>query len=347
MMPRALRITIALVFVVLAAAGTAWAVDNSRSSSIANGVTVAGIPVGGLTVEQARVKVSNGLEQRVTRSVKVSAAGRTFELSPRRAGVAIDVNGAVAQALSRSRSGWLGERVAREVSGGSVNAAITPGVSINRAAVQSFSKRVAAKVDRAPVEPHLVFSGTSVSTAAGSPGLTVSTAALTQSIASALAGSSSARPISIHAATRTVAPKQSQSSLAGNYPTVITVDRATRQLYLFKNLKQFKTLPVAVGMAGLETPPGLYSIQDKQVDPIWHVPKSAWAGDLAGKSIPPGPSNPIKARWMGLAAGVGIHGTADDGSIGSAASHGCVRMHVSDVIWLFDQVSVGTPVYIS
>ena len=346
-MRTALKIVIPIFLILLLAAGSAWALDRSRTSTIAKGVTVAGIPVGGMTSDQARAEVSKGLEQRVKRSVKVSAAGRTFELSPQRAGVSIDVNGAVAQALSRSRSGWLGERVLREVSGGSINASITPGVTVNRAAVRGFSKRVASKVDRAPVEPHLVFSGTSVSTAAGSPGLAVSTAALTDSIASALAGPSASRPISIRAATRTVAPKQSESSLAGNYPSVITVDRGTRQLYLFKNLKLFKTLPVAVGMAGLETPSGLYSIQDKQVDPVWHVPKSAWAGDLAGKSIPPGPDNPIKARWMGLAAGVGIHGTADDGSIGSAASHGCVRMHVSDVTWLFDQVSVGTPVYIS
>jgi lipoprotein-anchoring transpeptidase ErfK/SrfK len=346
-MRRMLRILIPIVVVLLAAAGTAWAVDNSRSSTIASGVTVAGVPVGGLSVSQAQQKVAAELEPRVKRAVVVTAAGRTFELSPRRAGVSIDVDGAVRQALARSRSGWIGERLVREVSGGSVNAAITPGVTVDRAAVEGFSKRVAAKVDRTPVEPHLVFTGTSVSTAPGTAGLTVSTAALTESIASALAGPSGGRAISIRAATRTVAPKQSQSSLAGNYPSVITVDRATRQLYLFKYLKHFKTLPVAVGMAGLETPPGLYSIQDKQVDPVWHVPNSAWAGALAGKSIPPGPENPIKARWMGLAAGVGIHGTADDGSIGSAASHGCVRMHVSDVIWLYDQVSVGTPVYIS
>jgi len=50
---------------------------------------------------------------------------------------------------------------------------------------------------------------------------------------------------------------------------------------------------------------------------------------------------------MGVAASVGIHGTADDGSLGSAASHGCIRMNVNDVIWLYDQVPIGAPVYIS
>ena len=108
-----------------------------------------------------------------------------------------------------------------------------------------------------------------------------------------------------------------------------------------------KTYKIAVGRAGLETPAGLYQIQDKQTNPSWHVPNSAWAGDLAGKVIPPGPDDPIKARWMGLFDGAGIHGTTDIASLGSAASHGCVRMAIPDVEDLYDRVSVGTPVYIA
>jgi lipoprotein-anchoring transpeptidase ErfK/SrfK len=49
---------------------------------------------------------------------------------------------------------------------------------------------------------------------------------------------------------------------------------------------------------------------------------------------------------MGIYNGAGIHGTTDDGSIGSAASHGCIRMHIPDVIELYDQVPIGAPVYI-
>ena len=64
-------------------------------------------------------------------------------------------------------------------------------------------------------------------------------------------------------------------------------------------------------------PAGLYHIQNKQVNPSWHVPNSAWAGKLAGKVIPPGPDDPIKARWMGIFDGAGIHGTDEIGSLGS------------------------------
>ena len=66
------------------------------------------------------------------------------------------------------------------------------------------------------------------------------------------------------------------------------------------------------------------------------------------KPVPPGPGNPLGTRWMGLdAAGVGIHGTPDAASIGYSASHGCIRMRIPDAEWLFTQVSVGTPVYIT
>lgn len=68
--------------------------------------------------------------------------------------------------------------------------------------------------------------------------------------------------------------------------------------------------------------------------------------DLAGQTIPPGPANPIKARWMAIYEGAGIHGTEETASLGSAASHGCVRMAIADVEGLYDEVEVGTPIFI-
>jgi lipoprotein-anchoring transpeptidase ErfK/SrfK len=91
----------------------------------------------------------------------------------------------------------------------------------------------------------------------------------------------------------------------------------------------------------------MYEIQNKAVNPAWSVPNSAWAGSLAGTVVPPGPDNPIKARWLGIYDGAGIHGTDQTYSLGTAASHGCVRMAIPDVIELYDQVPVGAPIYIA
>ncbi len=101
-------------------------------------------------------------------------------------------------------------------------------------------------------------------------------------------------------------------------------------------------------MEGLETPAGLHKIEWEQVDPPWYVPNKAWAGALAGKVIPPGPEDPLKARFMSFDGGAGIHGIdpSEYSSIGHDASHGCVRMRIPDVIDLYAKSPVGTPVYI-
>jgi len=132
---------------------------------------------------------------------------------------------------------------------------------------------------------------------------------------------------------RRIAPQQRRSNSRGSQGR----DR---------NLRLVREYPVAIGQAGYETPAGVYGIDSKQLNPTWYVPDAEWAGELAGSVVPPGPDNPLKARWMGFNGAAGIHGTADAGSLGSAASHGCVRMAVPDVIDLYEHVPLGTPVRI-
>jgi lipoprotein-anchoring transpeptidase ErfK/SrfK len=136
-------------------------------------------------------------------------------------------------------------------------------------------------------------------------------------------------------------------ALARRYATYISIDRGSFRLRLFKYLRHAATYPIAVGRAGLATPAGLHHIQWKDSNPAWHVPNSAWAGSLAGQTIPPGdPRNPIKARYMAVGPGFGIHGTSESWSIGTRASHGCIRMRIPDVIALYARTPVGTPVLI-
>ena len=138
-----------------------------------------------------------------------------------------------------------------------------------------------------------------------------------------------------------------KADLVAQYPTYITVDESSFTVTLWQDLKPVKKYTVAVGQPAYPTPTGLYSIQDKQVDPVWSVPNSPWAGELGGTTVAGGSAeNPLKARWMGITDGAGFHGTDEVSSLGTAASHGCVRMAVADVIDLYDRVDVGTPVYI-
>jgi lipoprotein-anchoring transpeptidase ErfK/SrfK len=177
-------------------------------------------------------------------------------------------------------------------------------------------------------------------------GIEVERAALGQSIEQALSVPGVDR--SVEAPTRVVQPKVTRADLAAKYPTLLVVNRATFQLSHYKDLELQKAYTVAIGAVGFDTPAGMYHIQNKAVNPAWSVPNSDWAGSLAGTVVPGGvPENPLKARWLGIYDGAGIHGTDQTYSLGTAASHGCVRMAIPDVIELYDQVSVGAPIYIA
>jgi len=125
----------------------------------------------------------------------------------------------------------------------------------------------------------------------------------------------------------------------------IIVDIGDLHLYLYRNDKLVKSYSVATGQPAYPTPTGTYSVVNMQMNPTWLPPNSDWAKDA--KPIPPGATNPLGTRWIGTSAtGVGIHGTPDDASIGSYASHGCIRMHIPDVEDLYARVVIGMPVII-
>lgn len=125
----------------------------------------------------------------------------------------------------------------------------------------------------------------------------------------------------------------------------ITIDLSARKLSLYRDGRLEKTYSVAVGMPAYPTPVGSFRIISKIPHPTWTPPNSPWAAGLS--PVPPGPGNPLGTRWMGISSpSVGIHGTYASGSIGTAASHGCIRMRIHEAEELFELVYVGTPVTI-
>ena len=82
-----------------------------------------------------------------------------------------------------------------------------------------------------------------------------------------------------------------------------------------------------------------------QRNPWWYPPASVLGRGSRARAARPG--NPLGTRWMGISSpDVGIHGTPDAASIGYSASHGCIRMLIPEVEWLFERVEMGTPVFI-
>ncbi len=344
-MGRKLQITLfVLVAVLLVSAVGAYAWDSTRKDEIAEGVTIGGVDVAAMTEAEARKAVEAKLVEPLREPVTVTFEGVKYQLSPEKLGVSSDVEGMVDRALAESQDGGLPTRVWRYATGGEVDIAISPQITYSGKSLDEFIAKVAAEVDREPVDASIEPTPTSLSPVKGADGIALDTDELRSKLESAV---QSPKRRTVSAPVDRVAPEVTTDELAAQYPTYLTVDRSSFELTLWTDLEAAKTYTVAIGAQGFDTPAGLYSIQNKQVDPAWNVPDSGWAGDLAGTTVPGGvPENPLKERWMGIYDGAGIHGTDDIGSLGSAASHGCVRMAIPDVIELYDQVDVGTPIYI-
>lgn len=111
--------------------------------------------------------------------------------------------------------------------------------------------------------------------------------------------------------------------------------------------------PCAVGMEGHRTPGGVYKIKAKVLNPPWYLPNAEWvAPEKRGTVIAGGdPANPIKGAFLQVTANqetgnVGIHGTGDMASLGSAASHGCIRVDPSVAVHLYHVIPKHTRIEI-
>lgn len=121
----------------------------------------------------------------------------------------------------------------------------------------------------------------------------------------------------------------------------LVIKLSDRRVYVYRDNHLRVSYPIAVGKAGWETPKGNYRVIQMQRNPAWQHP---WTG----KIIPPGPDNPLGARWIAFWTDgrnfIGFHGTPDEKLVGQAVSHGCIRMRNQDILALYGQVNVGTAV---
>jgi lipoprotein-anchoring transpeptidase ErfK/SrfK len=317
----------------------AWAYDRGRGDTVPAGVRAGPVALGGLSGAQARARLRGAAAWGDTHAVTLVVGSRRLDVVPGKVGVALDANSMADSALAVSTGANFLSRDLHTLTGAESNARISPVLtSGSDAALVRLGARLSSRARDATLAP------TPSALVVNSPqdGISPNPGALRASLAHALLY----HVDRVVVPGRRVAPGLTVAALRRRYPAYITIDRGAFTLRVYQHLHLVRSYPIAVGMQGLDTPAGLYHIQDKQVDPSWSVPHSAWAGSLAGQVIPPGPSDPLKARWMGIFNGAGIHGTDETDSIGHAFSHGCVRMLIPDVIDLYDRVKVGTPVYI-
>jgi lipoprotein-anchoring transpeptidase ErfK/SrfK len=308
----------ALAFVLVLCAAIALAPSTGPSKRIPNGVRITGVNVSGLDGGQAKQVIS----ARFGAPLRFRFDQREWTASPRRLGMTADVDGAVSRAQNAQKGDDIGVSV-----------------DVNRDKVRSYVSKLD---DQFGIDPeNAVVTGL----VNGRPqiadskwGREVRRQTMVRAIVRTLR--TRIRP-ALPLVTKTLKPSVSKTG----FGPVIVINRGANSLQLFNGETPVRSFRVATGRSQYPTPTGSFRIVDMQTNPWWRPPDSDWAKGL--KPIPPGPGNPLGTRWMGLSApGVGIHGTPDAASIGYSASHGCIRMLIPDATWLFDHVSIGTPVLI-
>jgi lipoprotein-anchoring transpeptidase ErfK/SrfK len=332
-MSRARALPVLLVSALAAAVPTVAAAAKAQQqdpTNVPSGVTAGGVDLSGLTLADAQARLESAIGAKVDADLILGAAGKPWTLKPATdAKLTFDALTTAKRAIRAKAPGDVGLKL-----------------SHSKLAVRAWVAGVAAKVGKASRNATVKITLTHIYRRRAAHGRALDQKGVAEQIDAALDDGVNA-PRTLHTKLLKTSPKINADDLVKVYGTVITVDKAHFKLRLFKRLKFSKSYGVAVGQPAYPTPSGLFHITNKQVDPVWSVPNSPWAGELQGTTVDGGSAaNPLKARWMGIINGVGIHGTGEDYSIGSAASHGCIRMHVADVKDLYPRVPVGTAVLI-
>jgi lipoprotein-anchoring transpeptidase ErfK/SrfK len=299
------------------AATTTTGTTTTTPTTIASGVTISGVEVGDMAYDQAYGAVSGSF----ARPLMLTVPRHRLAVEPARIGAMAYVRAAVSRALTVPADTALKLRVV-----------------LSRKGAQRYLGTVAKRFDREPVDSQLLLRNLRPVITKEQAGRTLRQVRAMNAIFTALV--TNTRP--------EIALEFSElkpSVTRGSFGPVIVIRRGSNRLYLYKGMRFQRVFGVATGQSAYPTPLGNWHVVVKWRNPWWYPPNSPWA--RGEKPVPPGPGNPLGTRWMGLSAsGVGIHGTPDDTSIGYSASHGCIRMHIPDAEWLFNHVTVGTPVFI-
>jgi len=287
-------------------------------AAIPLGVTIGGVPVGGLTPEAATAAVQQGFQI----PLELQLGSTRILVTPDILGAAPVIDKAIERALIAEP-----------------NSEVPLGVSVVPGAPAAFVATLAKRYDRQAVDSKLFLRHLRPWLSKERVGLKLDQRQAVRDINAAITGSVIRARVTLTQST--VRPQATRA----NFGPVIVIRRSANQLFLYDGMRYRRAFAVATGQNQYPTPLGRFSIVVKWKNPWWYPPNSPWA--QGQKPVPPGPGNPLGTRWMGLSApGVGIHGTPADGSIGYSVSHGCIRMHIPQAEWLFNHVEIGTTVFI-
>lgn len=341
-----IAILIAATALIVLSASMAWAAVNDFGARIRVpiGVTIAGTDLSGMTEPDARAAIEKAVSAPLMRPVQVNAGEQAYRFDPN-GSVTLDVDAMVIEAFAPRRSAAYLDRVVHDVTGSPMTAEIEPRYSVDARVLSDWVDGLAAEIDTPAVDASITVSGSDVRIQRSAVGLRIERAQGAAALAAAFATQA------VLADDRQVVEvpvTEIQPDVAdGDLGKTIVVDLSDRRIQLFKGVRLEKRYRCAIGTPSHPTPTGRFHVVEKRRWPTWVNPAPTGWGKGMPPMIAPGLGNPLGTRAINLSAsGIRFHGTNKIWSVGTAASHGCMRMVRSDIEDMFERVPVGTPVYI-
>lgn len=331
---------VAILTAILLVAGSVLAYGYERLSAeqFYPGTKIGGVLVGSRTSTEAEALLTERFVAPLHEPMKITAADFETEATPWEMGLRVDVHDIVRDALVRQHNAPFPVRMWHRAFGEERPTEMTS--VVDEKVFDTFLDKTFARVDQDPVDARLeiVEGKVKLRVHPHQLGREVDAEAAERRVfAAMMAGAKSVElPVKV----------KEPALRTESFDTAIIISTSANILKLYGKGELRKTYRVATGTGGFPTPHGQFRITAKRMNPTWYNPNSDWSRGMPA-FIPPGPNNPLGTRALNLnASGIRIHGTPDAGSIGTNASHGCIRMLMHEVEELFTKVNVGTPVLV-
>ena len=337
--------------------GAAYAYDRSTDDRFLPGVRVADVDVEGQQPAEVIANVDARFRAEGDKEVPVTVVGgnggnggNKAAASPslQELGLAADTAAVVTRAQSDERSMGMPRRVWHRLVDKPVDRTYPVRFRLDAGRVTAVMANLAKQVDRKPEDAKIDTSSGFVTITRAVPGQAldqkVGQSRLMEAgerLANGEATGSETANAGVEVPVGVIQPKVT------TYADVILIRTNENRLYHYENGALVRAYSVATGTPQYPTPKGRFQITLKRFRPTWVNPAPGGWGASLPASIPPGPGNPLGTRALNLnSPGIRIHGTANVASLGTAASHGCIRMSIAESEALFDRVETGTPVII-
>jgi len=324
----------------LGAAGVAYATYDYSSQyegKFLPGVTVAGIDMTGMTSDEALTAVKSEIEPQLDRPITVRFKSREWTTTPRELGAHGNAQAMVDAALAASERASFMDKVGIRFLDNRLDFARDVAITYPSRGARELVEKIAGKVDAQPVDAELDYSTGWVKITESETGTKVDRDKSSRRLRKALRGGGD----QVDVAYKTTKPEVTSDA----FEQVLLVRHGERKLYLYQDGKISHSWTVAVGQPNFPTPTGVYNVTELRYMPTWVNPApDGWGSDMPAE-IAPGTSNPLGIRAINWSApAIRFHGTENLSSLGTAASHGCVRMSNEDVVELYDRIKVGAAI---